>query len=212
MTEISLKDKVAIVTGAGSGIGKSIASTLASNGATVILNDINLISVKETCKIINSKYGIAESMVADVGNYKGILEMVEKIVKKHSRVDILVNNAGGAPPAAAAAARLMHLDVKQTRTALGIAASHASGVQANAGYMVSALHAGNSARGGVVAATLASMGYDANLEIRQGTGVLRDTEGLTHSHHVGVGHEAERARDRRHGGRGGDGLRGGHTD
>tara|TARA_B100001971_G_C18068946_1_gene472012 strand:+ start:54 stop:812 length:759 start_codon:yes stop_codon:yes gene_type:complete len=94
LTEISLKNKVAIVTGAGSGIGKSIAITLASNGAKVILNDINLISVNETCKTINSKYGIAESMVADVGNYKDILEMVEKIVKKHGKVDILVNNAG----------------------------------------------------------------------------------------------------------------------
>ena len=49
MTEISLKNKIAIVTGAGSGIGKSIAITLASNGAKVILNDINLISVNETC-------------------------------------------------------------------------------------------------------------------------------------------------------------------
>lgn len=82
------------MTGAGSGIGKSIAITLASNGAKVILNDINLISVNETCKTINSKHGTAESMVSDVGNYNDILEMVEKIVKKHGRVDILVNNAG----------------------------------------------------------------------------------------------------------------------
>ena len=94
MTEISLKNKIAIITGAGSGIGKSIAITLASNGAKVILNDINLISVNETCKTINSKHGIAESMVADVGNYNDILEMVEKIVNKHGRIDILVNNAG----------------------------------------------------------------------------------------------------------------------
>ena len=69
--------------------------------------------------------------------------------------------------AAAAASRLMKLDVEQTRTALGIAASHASRLQANAGYMVSSFHAGNSARGGVVAATLASMGYDANPDIME---------------------------------------------
>ena len=68
----------------------------------------------------------------------------------------------GTMAAAAAASRLMGLDVMQTRMALGVATSHAAGVQANFGTMTKPLHPGNGARSGIVAATLASMGYTAN--------------------------------------------------
>jgi len=71
----------------------------------------------------------------------------------------------GTMAAAAAASRLMGLDVMQTRMALGIAASHAAGIQANFGTMTKPLHPGNGARSGIVAATLASMGYTANPDV-----------------------------------------------
>ncbi|MBI4311140.1 MAG: MmgE/PrpD family protein [Chloroflexi bacterium] len=71
----------------------------------------------------------------------------------------------GAMASAAAAARLLGLDTDHTRTALGIAASLASGVQANFGTMTKPLHPGNAARSGIMAATLAQMGYTANQDI-----------------------------------------------
>ncbi|MBI4201582.1 MAG: MmgE/PrpD family protein [Chloroflexi bacterium] len=71
----------------------------------------------------------------------------------------------GAMASAAAASRLLGLDADHTRTALGIAASLASGVQANFGTMTKPLHPGNGARNGVVAATLAQMGYTANQDV-----------------------------------------------
>ena len=71
----------------------------------------------------------------------------------------------GTLAAAAAAARLTGLDVMQTRTALGIAASQASGIIANFGTMTKPMHPGNASRGGVEAATLAGMGFTANPDI-----------------------------------------------
>ncbi len=74
----------------------------------------------------------------------------------HSTVTI------GTMAAAAAASRLLGLDIMQTRMSLGIAASHAAGVQANFGTMTKPLHPGNGARSGIMAAQLAKMGYTAN--------------------------------------------------
>lgn len=71
----------------------------------------------------------------------------------------------GTLAAAAAGSRLIGLDVMQTRMALGIAASQASGVIANFGTMTKPIHPGNAAQSGIVAATLASMGLTANPEI-----------------------------------------------
>ncbi|NDH53171.1 MAG: MmgE/PrpD family protein [Betaproteobacteria bacterium] len=70
--------------------------------------------------------------------------------------------------AAAAAARLMHLTEHQTAMALGIAASHACGVRRNFGTMTKPFHAGNAARGGVMAAELAREGFTADLTAFEG--------------------------------------------
>ena len=67
--------------------------------------------------------------------------------------------------AAAAAARLLRLDVDQTRMALGMAASSAGGLSANSGSMTKGFHAGNGARGGIVAAKLARKGFTAASDI-----------------------------------------------
>lgn len=71
----------------------------------------------------------------------------------------------GTMAAAAAASRMVGLDTDQTRTALGIAASLAGGVQANFGTMTKPLHPGNAARSGILAANLAQMGYTANQDV-----------------------------------------------
>jgi len=71
----------------------------------------------------------------------------------------------GVMGAAAAACRLLALNAEQTRCAFGIASSFASGLQPNFGTMTKPLHAGNAARGGVVAGLLASRGFDGNQRI-----------------------------------------------
>lgn len=84
----------------------------------------------------------------------------------------------GTVGAAAGCARLLELDAGQTRNALGIAASLASGLQANFGTMTKPLHAGWAAHNGVVAADLASRGFDASADVLEGSsGFLRAMTG-----------------------------------
>lgn len=80
-----LKGKVAVVTGAGSGIGRQIAISLSEQGCKVIMLDLNEEGLKETQKTTNSDYYICN--VADENNVKEIFDKLDK-------VDIVVNNAG----------------------------------------------------------------------------------------------------------------------
>ena len=90
----SLKDKVAIITGGGRGIGKAIALRYAQEGAKLVLPDINLEGAEETAKEIKAKGGEAIAIKTDVSDEKSTLEMAEKAVQAYKKVDILVNNAG----------------------------------------------------------------------------------------------------------------------
>ncbi len=74
----------------------------------------------------------------------------------------------GVVGAAAAAGVILGLDIEQTRTAFGLAASHAAGLRRNFGTMTKPYHAGNAARAGVVAALLAQQGFTADREILEG--------------------------------------------
>jgi 2-hydroxycyclohexanecarboxyl-CoA dehydrogenase len=84
-----LQGKIAIVTGAGQGIGRGIAEKLAAEGATVVVTDLNEATAKETAEAVN---GVG--MQADVTSRESVDAMVAQVHRQFGRVDVLVNNAG----------------------------------------------------------------------------------------------------------------------
>lgn len=95
MSEINLTDKVALVTGAGRGIGKQIAITLAKAGATVIVNYCGSKDrAEEVVASIIADGGKAKAYGCDVSNFETTGVMMDDIIKEFGKVDILVNNAG----------------------------------------------------------------------------------------------------------------------
>ena len=91
---MKLANQVAIVTGAGQGIGRAIALTLAKEGAAVIVNDINLESAKKVAEEITSQGGQAQPIKADIVNGEEVSKMAKETVASFKKIDILVNNAG----------------------------------------------------------------------------------------------------------------------
>jgi len=91
---MNLVNKVAIVTGAGRGIGRAIAIALAREGANVVVNDVDIQTAEEVAKAIKSLDHQALAIQADVSDTKEVNRMVQLVLKKFKRVDILVNNAG----------------------------------------------------------------------------------------------------------------------
>lgn len=91
---MNLNGKVALVTGAGQGIGKVIAIKLAKSGASVVLNDLNRESLTAVANEIESSGGKALPMEANVVNMEDVQDMVDKIVQELNGIHILVNNAG----------------------------------------------------------------------------------------------------------------------
>jgi 3-oxoacyl-[acyl-carrier protein] reductase len=88
-------NQVAIVTGAGRGIGQAIARRLASEGARVAVVSRTELNANRTAEEINAQYaGLAKSYAVDVADHAAVKKLVEQILADFSRVDILVNNAG----------------------------------------------------------------------------------------------------------------------
>jgi 3-oxoacyl-[acyl-carrier protein] reductase len=88
-----LKDKVAIITGAGRGLGKAFALRFAEEGAKLLLPDISLERAQQTAKEITAKGGKAVAMLTDISDEKSCKKMADEVMAQYGRVDILLNNA-----------------------------------------------------------------------------------------------------------------------
>lgn len=91
---VSLKDKAAIVTGSGRGIGEGVAKKFAELGAKVVVSDIVEENVKKVVDDINNSGGTAVGMVSDVTKVADVDALIQKCTSEFGSLDILVNNAG----------------------------------------------------------------------------------------------------------------------
>lgn len=94
---VGLSGKVAIVTGAGMGMGSATARLLARRGASVIVCDINEVAAHATCDAIRTESGVAEIVLCDVAQEDQVEALVERTVEIFGRLDCAVNNAAVTP-------------------------------------------------------------------------------------------------------------------
>ncbi len=90
---VRLKDKISIVTGAATGIGKATAVTFGEEGSTVVAADINIEGAKKTVKEMEERGLKAVPVKLDLSSVKDIHRFVEEVMSHFGRIDILVNNA-----------------------------------------------------------------------------------------------------------------------
>ena len=91
---MKLKGKVAIITGAGSGIGRATAILFARRGGRVVVGDVSSENGNETVRMITDNGGEGMFVKVDVANGTEIENMVRRVVSRYKKIDILVNNAG----------------------------------------------------------------------------------------------------------------------
>ncbi len=92
---MTLKNKVALVTGSARGIGKAIAETLAKRGANLIVTDLNIDQAAATAEEIRSNLGVETlALQVDVSDFNSVNTMIKGALEEFDQVDILVNNAG----------------------------------------------------------------------------------------------------------------------
>jgi 3(or 17)beta-hydroxysteroid dehydrogenase len=89
-----VQGKVALVTGAGSGIGKATAVLFAKKGAVVLVADISMDAAQAVTNEIVAAGGNAEAVLLDVANEANWRQAIEQALNNHQRLDVLVNNAG----------------------------------------------------------------------------------------------------------------------
>ena len=94
---MQVKDKIVIITGAGSGIGKATAIHFAKYGATVVVSDINLEKAKEVAAEIVTNGGKALPIKANVAKFEEVENLIKQTVVDFGKLDVLVNNAGIGP-------------------------------------------------------------------------------------------------------------------
>jgi NAD(P)-dependent dehydrogenase (short-subunit alcohol dehydrogenase family) len=91
---MSFTDRVVIVTGAGKGIGRTIAFTYARQGAKVVLADTDAQELQESIRLIEAAGFAASSRVVDLRNPDEIVTFIQQVAADFGRIDILINNAG----------------------------------------------------------------------------------------------------------------------
>ncbi|WP_431028606.1 SDR family NAD(P)-dependent oxidoreductase [Lysinibacillus sp. LZ02] len=89
-----MTNQVAFITGAGSGIGRQIALTLAAKNFDIIVTDINEENAEQTVSLIKEQQGQAVAIYCDVTKLESVEEAVSKSVEQFGKIDVLVNNAG----------------------------------------------------------------------------------------------------------------------
>jgi NAD(P)-dependent dehydrogenase (short-subunit alcohol dehydrogenase family) len=90
---VKLKDRVAIITGGGTGIGRAISFAFAREGAKVVVAARNLSRLEEVVKAIKAKGGKAKAIQTDISDHEQIKRMVAQTIVEFGQIDILVNNA-----------------------------------------------------------------------------------------------------------------------
>ncbi len=88
------RNKIALVTGGASGIGRALTETLCRRGATVVCADVNIEGARETVSLIGREPGSAEAAYLDVTREDEVNRIVDETVARHGRLDFMFNNAG----------------------------------------------------------------------------------------------------------------------
>ena len=104
---LHMKGKVALITGAGQGVGRQVALHIASHEGTVVVNDFFLERAEAVAEEIRSFGGTALALQADVSDFDDVGRMLSVATESLGRVDVLVNNAGNMGPVAPSAAEAM---------------------------------------------------------------------------------------------------------
>ena len=179
---LKLNGKVAVVTGAASGIGKAIAILFAKEGASVIVSDMNEEGSVQVVKEITSVGGKAKAVVANVTKLEDLNNVMDTAVAEYGSFDILVNNAGimdNMMPAAEVTDelwdRVFEINTKSTmratRKALSIFLEQKQGIIVNV-VSAAALH-GSRAGAAYTASKHAVVGYTKNVAFQYATKGIR---------------------------------------
>src|SRR5215831_7554238 len=91
---MKLENRVALITGAGSGIGRAIALLFVEEGARVIVNDVDLAAAEETVEEMGARREQGQAVKADVASSAEVKTMFAGVAQRFEQLDILVNNAG----------------------------------------------------------------------------------------------------------------------
>jgi short-subunit dehydrogenase len=90
----TLTDRVAVITGAGSGIGRSLAVNLAAKGCHLAISDLNQEGLQETANLVDNQNVKITTHLVDVADRDQVYQYADEVVKQHGRANILINNAG----------------------------------------------------------------------------------------------------------------------